>query len=106
MGQINLSYAQKHVQVTAAAFTSIVIPIDCNRIIIRNGNASGGVVARISTDDADAESYDLIDAGDSRLLEPADRGGSGIVSFRNGDALCRAKSETEGTTDLFFTFLQ
>jgi hypothetical protein len=106
MTQINNSYGQKHVQVTNAGFTNITIPINCNKIIIRNGNESGGIVVRISTDDADAEAYDLIDAGDSRLLEPADRGGSGVVSFRSGDVLCRAKSNTAGTTDLFFTFLQ
>lgn len=106
MAQINPSYGQKHVQVTNAGFTNIVIPINCNRIIIRNGNDSGGIVARISTDDADAEAYDLIPGGDSRLLEPADRGGSGIVSFRSGDTLCRAMSNTAGDTDLFFTFLQ
>ncbi len=106
MAQINSSYGQKHVQVTNAGFTVITIPINCNKIIIRNGNESDGVALRVSTDDADEEAYDIIDAGDSRLLEPADRGGSGIVSFRSGDALCRAKSESEGNTEVFFTFLQ
>lgn len=106
MTQINNAYAQKHVQVNNAGFTNITIPINCNKIIIRNGNASGGVAVRISTDDADVEAYDLIDAGDSRLLEPADRGGSGVVSFRAGETLCRAMSNVAGNTDLFFTFLQ
>ena len=49
MTQINNSYAQKHVQVTNAGFTSITIPINCNKIIIRNGNESGGIAVRVST---------------------------------------------------------
>lgn len=106
MAQLNDAYAQKHVQVSDVAFTSISIPINCNKIIIRNGNASGGITVRISTDDADNEAYDLIDAGDSRLLEPANHGGAGIISFRSGATLCRAKSNSVGNTDLFLTFLQ
>ena len=94
--------AQRHVQVDNTAFVGVTFPIGCNSIVVRNGNAGGGIALRVSTDPNNADAYDLVPAGDQKLIAAADLSGPG--RFQAGQVYLYFKADAVGTVDIFLTF--
>ncbi len=101
------NYVKKQIAIDSVSWTSIVAPIDCMGVGIKN---SVSVDLRMRTDSADPATQDTIPAGNQEGVMVARHSGnvqddSGPARFRTGDTIAYLQAFS-GTGPVLVTFVR
>jgi uncharacterized repeat protein (TIGR02543 family) len=97
------NFALRHYTPDESAFLAAPYPINCNKVVITNDNAPGGIAVRVATDPNNASAYKVVQAGDS--IEIGTHGQAGATTlFYAGSIEIYLKSDAPGISQVTIVF--